>query len=74
MANAGNLPDLATVVQHITSAQPGSYAGLAHQLKSFGTEEQKDAILGGLLPGAQDPLALLHPRINTLGYLYILCV
>jgi COP9 signalosome complex subunit 3 len=72
MPNAGNAPDLATIVQHITNAQPGSLSSLAHILKTFAPEDQRDAVLGGLLPGAQDPLALLNPRINTLGYLYIL--
>jgi COP9 signalosome complex subunit 3 len=72
MANAGAVPDLATVVQHITNANPASMSTLAQSLKSFAPEEQRDAILGGLLPGAQDPLAILDPRANTLGYLYIL--
>lgn len=73
MANAGNVLDLATIVQHITNAQPAQLSSLAHTLKTFAQgEDQRDAILGGLLPGAQDPLAILNPGVNTLGYLYIL--
>jgi hypothetical protein len=72
MANTSAVPDLATVVQHITNAQPTNINALAHMLRSFDKDEQRDAILGGLLPGAQDPLAILNPRTNTLGYLYIL--
>lgn len=75
MANpTSTITDLATIVQHITNVQPGNYGPLAHTLKVFSADEQRDSLLGGLLPGTQDPLTLLNPRINTLGYLYILCV
>jgi hypothetical protein len=68
-----SLLDLAAVVQHIASAQTAQdLLALAHTLRTFAPDEQREHILAGVLPGAQDPLPLLNIHANTLGVLYIL--
>jgi hypothetical protein len=64
--------DLATLVQHITGAT--SAAALAQTLRTFAPDEHRELVLAGMLPGMQDPLALLNIEANTLGVLFILCV
>lgn len=41
-------------------------------LKSFGAKETRDVLLANTLGDGQDPLGVLSPEANTLGYLYIL--
>lgn len=62
---------LGAALQHIMT--PGVAPGaLAHALRTLAPAEVRDTMLGGLLPGAQDPLALLDPQTHTLGVLFIL--
>ncbi|KAI0350548.1 hypothetical protein OH77DRAFT_1463574 [Trametes cingulata] len=67
---AGGLASLDDVFNQITStSSPGS---LHHYLKSFAPKEVRDTILASTLSSGQDPLAILDPQRNTLGFLYIL--
>jgi COP9 signalosome complex subunit 3 len=66
-------PSLESLIQHITA--PGANpASLAHTLRTFAPLEVREVILASLLPGPQDPLALLDPSVNTVGLLFILYV
>ncbi|KAI0633148.1 hypothetical protein C8Q77DRAFT_1058791 [Trametes polyzona] len=66
----GGLASLDDVLQHITTSSNPST--LHHYLKSFAPKDVRDTILASTLASGQDPLSVLDPQRNTLGYLYIL--
>ncbi|KAI0758755.1 hypothetical protein C8Q74DRAFT_1299769 [Fomes fomentarius] len=74
--NAGpllhGLASLDDVFQHITTSN--NPTTLNSYLKSFAPKDPRETILSGTLGSGQDPLTILDPSINTLGYLYILCL
>ncbi|THH22530.1 hypothetical protein EUX98_g8166 [Antrodiella citrinella] len=45
---------------------------LNDKFKSFTLKETRDTILSSMLGGGQDPLSILDPERNTIGFLYIL--
>lgn len=60
----------AIIQEIIGTPNPGQ---LQPKLKDFKpNKETRDQILAGMLPSGEDPLSLLDPAANTLGYLYIL--
>ncbi|EKM56836.1 uncharacterized protein PHACADRAFT_254170 [Phanerochaete carnosa HHB-10118-sp] len=59
------------LVQYLTTTT-GSAATVNGTLKTFGTKETRDTLLASTLGSGQDPLEVLSPETNTLGYLYIL--
>ncbi|KAF8644186.1 hypothetical protein AX16_008636 [Volvariella volvacea WC 439] len=61
---------LDTIVHQITTSN--SPLALNHTLKSNLPRDTRDTILASLLPGNTDPLTLLDPVLNSLGYLWIL--
>lgn len=63
--------NLDEIVQYLT-ATTDSAATVNSTLKYFGTKETRDALLASTLGSGQDPLEVLNPETNTLGYLYIL--
>ncbi|RPD63474.1 hypothetical protein L227DRAFT_497116 [Lentinus tigrinus ALCF2SS1-6] len=69
-SSSHGLASLDDVVQHITSSNNPST--LKAYLNSFAPKESRETILASTFAGGQDPLALLDPSRNTLGYLYIL--
>ncbi|KAH9912361.1 uncharacterized protein BXZ73DRAFT_93201 [Epithele typhae] len=58
------------VVTRITTTPPT--AQLAQFLRTFAQKETRDAVLASTLGSGQDPLAVLDPVRNTLGYLFVL--
>jgi len=67
--NLGSLEDVVTAATTINDAGTLSMA-----LKAFLKRDVAEHLLASSLANDQDPLALLNPRDNTLGYLYILSV
>jgi COP9 signalosome complex subunit 3 len=65
--NLATLEDIVTAVTTVTDQ-----AALAQGLKSFLKRDVAEAILASSLPNNEDPLAVLDPRSNTIGYIYIL--
>ncbi|KAI0698795.1 hypothetical protein C8Q76DRAFT_757488 [Earliella scabrosa] len=64
------LASLDDVLNHITTSNnPNS---LHSYLKSFAPKDMRETILASTLGSGQDPLVVLDPSQNTLGYLYIL--
>ncbi|KAG1839362.1 hypothetical protein F4604DRAFT_1885307 [Suillus subluteus] len=61
-----------SIVATITSASSPSQ--LNQYLRSCTSKDVKEVLLASILPGSQDPLALLNARDHTLGMLYILSV
>ncbi|KAF8526561.1 hypothetical protein BU17DRAFT_82660 [Hysterangium stoloniferum] len=61
---------LESVVAEITT--PTSPKLLLVSLRNFAKRDIGDTILASTLGGGQDPLSILDPYVNTLGYLYIL--
>ena len=68
---AQELKTLDDLLQYLTTTTDGP-AAVNNTLKNFGTKETRDALLASTLGGGQDPLEILSPETNTLGYLYIL--
>ncbi len=72
--NAGSsshgLASLDDVIKHITTSNNAST--LKAYLNSFAPKESRETILASTIGSGQDPLTLLDPSRNTLGYLYIL--
>ncbi|CAG8704261.1 16695_t:CDS:2, partial [Acaulospora colombiana] len=67
--------NLATLEDIVTAATTIPDQGvLAQGLKSFLKRDVAEAILASSLPNNEDPLAVLDPRSNTIGYIYILYV
>lgn len=71
-SSAQGLASLDDVLTHVTTTTNPSSLNL--YLKSFAPKEVRDSILASLLGSGQDPLTVLDPERNTLGYLYILYV
>ena len=71
-SQAGGSASLDDVLQQITTSNNPST--LNHYLKTFAPKESRDTILASTLSSGQDPLSVLDPQSNTLGYLYILYV
>jgi len=61
---------LESVITEITTAT--SPKSLLVSLRNFAKRDIGDAILASTLGGGQDPLSILDPYVNTMGYLYIL--
>ncbi|KAG1871565.1 hypothetical protein F4604DRAFT_1770415 [Suillus subluteus] len=61
---------LGSIVATITSASSPSQ--LNQYLRSCAPKDVREVLLASILPGSQDPLALLNARDHTLGMLYIL--
>ena len=74
MAHAGasghGLPSLDDVLTQITT----NAQHLASYLKTFAPRDVRETILASTLGSGQDPLTVLDPQTNTLGFLYILYV
>ena len=71
-SSSQGLASLDDVLTHITTAtNPNT---LNHYLKSFAPKDVRETILASTLGSGQDPLTVLDPSRNTLGYLYILYV
>ena len=67
--------NLASLEDVVTAATTVNDAGtLALALKAFLKRDVAEPTLASMLPNDQDPLALLNPQENTLGYLFILSV
>ena len=60
------------VLNRITTSD--NLSSLNGFLKSFTPKESRETILSSTLGSGQDPLDVLDPQRNTLGYLYILYV
>lgn len=58
------------ILSDITSAT--HLHALNQTLRGFAPKDVREPMLASLLPGNQDPLAVLHSQRNTLGILYIL--
>lgn len=71
-SSSHGLPSLDDLFQHITTNN--NPTSLNSYLKSFAPKDIRETILSGTLGSGQDPLTILDPSINTLGYLYILYV
>ncbi|KAH9886665.1 hypothetical protein C8Q73DRAFT_714825 [Cubamyces lactineus] len=69
-SQASGNASLDDVLQQITTSNNPS--ALNHYLKTFAPKESRDTILASTLSSGQDPLSVLDPQSNTLGYLYIL--
>ncbi|KAI1791382.1 hypothetical protein LXA43DRAFT_1011288 [Ganoderma leucocontextum] len=67
-ASGHGLPSLDDVLTQITTHSPN----LASYLRSFAPREVRETILASTLGSGQDPLTVLDPQRNTLGFLYIL--
>lgn len=65
--NLSSLEDVVSAATTITD--PGK---LASSLKGFLKRDIAEHLLASLLPNDEDPLDMLDPKTNTLGYLYIL--
>ena len=61
---------IAAVVDAITSVQDDVL--LAHTLKACSTKDLREIAFASLLDDQRDPLDILDPANNTLGYLYLL--
>ena len=61
---------IAAVVDAITSVQDDAL--LAQTLKTCSTRDLREIALASLLDDQRDPLDILDPANNTLGYLYLL--
>jgi COP9 signalosome complex subunit 3 len=62
---------LVDLIQQVTT--PGAnLASVAQTLRTFAPADVREIVLAGLLPGPQDPLALLDVRAHTLPLLFIL--
>ncbi|KAJ8701401.1 hypothetical protein PTI98_000191 [Pleurotus ostreatus] len=61
---------LDSIIQQITTSN--NIRALDQTLRNSLPKEARETILASMLPGGQDPLAILDPRANTLGVLYIL--
>ncbi len=70
--NTGGPTSLDDVLQQLTTST--NINSLHHYLKSFAPKESRDIILASTLSSGQDPLSVLDPQRNTLGFLYILYV
>ncbi|KAI9058652.1 hypothetical protein FKP32DRAFT_1596958 [Trametes sanguinea] len=66
----GGNASLDDVLNQITTTN--NLNSLNHYLKTFAPKESRDTILASILATGQDPLSVLDPQRNTLGYLYIL--
>ncbi|TBU54939.1 hypothetical protein BD310DRAFT_826881 [Dichomitus squalens] len=69
-ASGHGLPSLDDVFTQITTNP--NVANVASYLKTFAPREVRETILASALGSGQDPLTVLDPHRNTLGYLYIL--
>ncbi|CDO75711.1 hypothetical protein BN946_scf184493.g9 [Trametes cinnabarina] len=69
-SQTGGHASLDDVLNQITTTSSSS--SLNQYLKSFAPKESRDTILASTLSSGQDPLSVLDPRSNTLGFLYIL--
>ncbi|TCD64034.1 hypothetical protein EIP91_004668 [Steccherinum ochraceum] len=58
------------ILEDITTTQDPK--ALSDKLKHFTPREARDTILASTLSSGQDPLSVLDPATNTIGYLYIL--
>lgn len=67
--NLSSLEDVVTAATTIHDA-----GTLAMALKAFLKRDVAEHLLASALPNDQDPLAMLNPLENTLGYLFILSV
>ncbi|EIW56333.1 uncharacterized protein TRAVEDRAFT_127525 [Trametes versicolor FP-101664 SS1] len=66
----GGFASLDDVLHQLTTST--NLNNLHHYLKSFAPKESRDIILASTLSSGQDPLSVLDPQRNTLGYLYII--
>ena len=71
MAPSDSSGSLDSIIQQITTSN--NIRTLDQTLRNSLPKEARETILASMLPGGQDPLAILDPRVNTLGFLYILC-
>ena len=69
-SSSHGLASLDDVIQHITTSS--NPQNLKSYLNSFAPKESRETILASTLGSGQDPLSVLDPAINTLGFLYIL--
>lgn len=67
--NLASLEDVVTAATTVNDA-----AALSMGLRAFLKRDVAEPMLASMLPNDQDPLALLNPHENTLGYLFILSV
>ncbi|GJE86770.1 hypothetical protein PsYK624_028520 [Phanerochaete sordida] len=65
------LKNLDELLHYLTGANT-TPVSVNNALRSFGTKETREALLASTLGSGQDPLEILSPEANTLGYLYIL--
>ena len=65
--NLSTLEDVVTAATTINDP-----AVLASALKTFLKRDVAEHLLASSLPNDVDPLSVLNPNANTLGYLYIL--
>ncbi|KAF4581663.1 hypothetical protein EYR40_002674 [Pleurotus pulmonarius] len=70
MAPSDSSGSLDSIIQQITTSN--NIRTLDQTLRNSLPKEARETILASMLPGGQDPLAILDPRVNTLGFLYIL--
>jgi len=63
--------DLESIVADITTSTSPSQ--LLNRLRAVVKREVGETILASVLPGGQDPLTVLDPQANTLGFLFLLC-
>ena len=66
----GGANTLDSLVNEITSTN--NMGALSQHLRNFATKDIRETILASSLSSGQDPLSILDPEVNTLGYLYIL--
>jgi COP9 signalosome complex subunit 3 len=64
---------LASLEDVVTAATTvNDHGKLALALRNFLKRDIAEHLLASFLPNDQDPLDMLDPKANTLGYLYIL--
>ena len=62
----------ATLEEILTRCANATTANDIQSLSTYLKASAKDTVLASLAQGGQEPLTLLDPGINTLGYIYIL--
>ncbi|KAK2464707.1 hypothetical protein APHAL10511_003283 [Amanita phalloides] len=74
MSTAAYPPTLDIILAQIaaTTNTRASLVSLSNTFRNGLPKESREAILGGILPGGQDPLGTLDARHHTLGVLWIL--
>ena len=64
------IDELEHLVQFLLTTQ--NPQAVLQRLKTISKADSREQLIAGVLPSGQDPLDILDPEAQTLGYLYIL--